>query len=32
MKGEILNCKLGVRYWEDSEVNGVTDEKGDLIP
>lgn len=22
----------GVRYWEDSEVNGVEDEHGDLIP
>lgn len=24
--------KAGVRYWEDSEVNGVEDVKGDLIP
>lgn len=24
--------KAGVRYWEDSTVNGVEDEKGDLIP
>lgn len=27
-----LHVSAGVRYWEDSEVNGVTDETGDLIP
>jgi len=32
MKGAILKCKLGVRYWEDSSVNGIEDEFGKLIP
>ncbi len=27
-----LVVKAGVRYWEDTEVNGVSDENGDLIP
>lgn len=27
-----LNVNAGVRYWEDAIVNGVEDEKGDLIP
>ena len=27
-----LNVHAGVRYWEDSEVNGVEDESGDMIP
>lgn len=29
---KVLQLKAGVRYWEDSEVNGVADETGDLIP
>ena len=32
MKGEILKCRLGVRYWGDSSVNGVEDTNGDLMP
>lgn len=24
--------KAGARYWEDSEINGIPDENGDLIP
>lgn len=27
-----LKVKAKVRYWEDAEVNGQTDETGDLIP
>lgn len=27
-----LRVKARVRYWEDSDVNGETDVKGDLIP
>lgn len=27
-----LLVDAGVRYWEDATVNGVEDEKGDLIP
>lgn len=27
-----LLVEAGVRYWEDSTVNGVNDEEGDLIP
>lgn len=27
-----LHVRAGVRYWEDATVNGVEDEKGDLIP
>lgn len=27
-----LKIRAGVRYWEDATVNGVEDEKGDLIP
>jgi hypothetical protein len=27
-----LHVKAGVRYWEDSEVNGESDEEGTLIP
>jgi hypothetical protein len=27
-----LQCKLGVRYWEDAIVNGVEDTEGTLIP
>jgi len=27
-----LQAEVGVRYWEDSKVNGVEDEHGDLIP
>lgn len=27
-----LKVKAGVRYWEDADVNGVEDIKGDLIP
>jgi hypothetical protein len=27
-----LLAKVGARYWEDTEVNGVADEKGELIP
>lgn len=27
-----LDVKAGVRYWEDSTVNGVEDETGELIP
>lgn len=27
-----LHIDAGVRYWEDSEVNGVADEKGELMP
>jgi len=29
---KILEVHAGVRYWEDSSVNGVEDERGDLIP
>jgi hypothetical protein len=28
----VLTVVAGVRYWEDADVNGVTDEEGDLIP
>jgi hypothetical protein len=27
-----LEVQAGVRYWEDADVNGVSDENGDLIP
>ncbi len=27
-----LHVEAGVRYWEDSTVNGIKDEAGDLIP
>lgn len=27
-----LKIRAGVRYWEDSTVNGVEDENGELIP
>jgi len=27
-----LKAKIGVRYWDDTTVNGVADKKGDLIP
>jgi hypothetical protein len=27
-----LHVAAGVRYWEDSEVNGVTDDDGELMP
>ena len=27
-----LKAECGVRYWEDATVNGVEDEKGELIP
>ncbi len=27
-----LEAKVGARYWEDAEVNGVEDLEGDLIP
>lgn len=27
-----LHVRAGVRYWEDARVNGVADEKGDLMP
>lgn len=27
-----LHVSAGVRYWEDSTVNGIEDELGDLIP
>jgi len=27
-----LKVEAGVRYWEDAEVNGVTDETGEAIP
>lgn len=27
-----LRCYIGVRYWEDSSVNGVIDDFGDLMP
>lgn len=29
---QTLEVEAGVRYWEDSEVNGVTDDDGELIP
>lgn len=29
---KFLDVKAGVRYWEDSTVNGVEDETGELIP
>lgn len=29
---QYLMCDLGVRYWEDGEVNGVEDTDGSLIP
>lgn len=29
---KFLQAECGVRYWEDGKVNGVEDEKGDLIP
>jgi hypothetical protein len=32
MKGKILKCKLGVRYWENSTIDGIEDVNGDLIP
>ena len=27
-----IEVRAGVRYWEDAEVNGVSDESGTLIP
>jgi len=27
-----LKVEAGVRYWEDGEVNGISDDDGDLIP
>ena len=27
-----IHVKANVRYWEDSEINGIEDVKGDLIP
>lgn len=27
-----LHVRAGARYWEDTTVNGVEDEEGDLIP
>jgi hypothetical protein len=27
-----LQARVGARYWEDSTVDGVEDEEGDLIP
>jgi len=27
-----LHVEAGVRYWEDTSVNGIDDEKGSLIP
>lgn len=27
-----LHVKAGARYWEDTEVNGITDEDGKMIP
>lgn len=27
-----LKVEAGVRYWEDGEVNGASDDDGDLIP
>lgn len=32
MEAKTLHVKAGVRYWEDSTVNGVEDVAGDLIP
>lgn len=29
---KILEVKAHVRYWEDSEINGVSDENGGLTP
>jgi hypothetical protein len=31
-EAKFLTCKIGVRYWEDSSVNGIEDTNGDLIP
>lgn len=27
-----IHVKANVRYWEDSEINGVPDDEGDLMP
>jgi hypothetical protein len=27
-----LKVQANVRYWEDSEINGISDENGDLVP
>lgn len=32
MSASFLMVEAGVRYWEDAEVNGISDENGDLIP
>ena len=32
VKIKTLHVKAGVRYWDDTRVNGKEDEKGDLIP
>ena len=29
---KMLKIRAGVRYWEDATVNGIEDEKGELIP
>jgi hypothetical protein len=29
---KFLHVSAGVRYWEDTEVNGIEDETGELIP
>lgn len=29
---QFLNVQAGVRYWESSEIDGVYDESGDLVP
>ena len=29
---DFLQVNAGVRYWDDSEVNGIEDTAGDLIP
>ena len=32
LEAKYLKAELGVRYWEDATVNGVSDEDGELIP
>jgi hypothetical protein len=31
-RAAFIEVNAGVRYWEDATVNGIEDEKGDLIP
>lgn len=32
LDAKFIDCKIGVRYWEDATVNGEEDTEGSLIP